>query len=137
MDEIVVGVDRSETARRAAERAAQVSKETGRGLHLVASVPRTAKNMRSGGESWHLDSVTDAEQFLTALAQELGVPDATHGISFGDPATAMCDEAERLGAWVIVVGNKRVQGASRVLGSVAMDVARKAPCDLLIVHTVE
>ena len=34
-----------------------------------------------------------------------------------------------------IVGNRRVQGVSRILGSVAMDVARAAPCNVLIVHT--
>ena len=36
---------------------------------------------------------------------------------------------------MIVVGNRRVQGATRVLGSIANDVARQAPCNVLIVHT--
>ena len=32
---------------------------------------------------------------------------------------------------MIVVGNKRVQGAARVLGSIAGDVAKRAPCNVL------
>ena len=36
---------------------------------------------------------------------------------------------------MIVVGNRRVQGVSRVLGSIASDVLRRAPCDVLIVNT--
>ena len=48
---------------------------------------------------------------------------------------ALCDEAKRLDAEMIIVGNRRVQGMSRVLGSIAMDVARNAPCNVLIVHT--
>ena len=36
---------------------------------------------------------------------------------------------------MIVVGNKRVQGAARILGSIASEVARKAQCDLHIVYT--
>jgi nucleotide-binding universal stress UspA family protein len=137
MDEIVVGVDDSETARRAAARAAQLARDTGVVLHLVSCVPRASKNVRTGGEEFHSDAISDAEHRLRAMAQELGTPDASIGVSFEDPATAMCDEAERLGAGMIVVGNRRVQGASRVLGSIALDVARRTPCDLLIVHTVE
>jgi nucleotide-binding universal stress UspA family protein len=137
MDEIVVGVDGSETARRAAVRAAKIAKDSGLTLHLVSSVPRQSKNVKGAGEAWQLDSVTAAEQFLAALAQELGAPGATFAVSYDDPATAMCDEAERLGASMVVVGNRRVQGASRVLGSIAMDLAKKTPCDLLIVHTVD
>jgi nucleotide-binding universal stress UspA family protein len=53
-----------------------------------------------------------------------------------EPADALCAEAERLGASIIVVGNKRVQGMARVLGSVAAEVARHAPCHVFIAHTV-
>lgn len=38
---------------------------------------------------------------------------------------------------MIVVGNKRTQGLSRVLGAVAGEIAHNAPCDVLIVKTVE
>jgi nucleotide-binding universal stress UspA family protein len=47
----------------------------------------------------------------------------------------LCEEAERLDARTIVVGNRRVQGISRVLGSVASDVTRQAPCAVLIANT--
>ena len=44
--------------------------------------------------------------------------------------------AKEIGADLIVVGNRRVQGIGRVLGSVATDVAHHAPCDVYIVKTV-
>ena len=47
----------------------------------------------------------------------------------------LCAEAVRLDASTIVVGNRRVQGASRLLGSVAVSVLRSAPCDVLIAQT--
>ena len=54
----------------------------------------------------------------------------------GKPATAFVDEAIRLDARLIVVGNRRVQGVGRILGSVASSVAAHAPCDVYIVKTV-
>ena len=51
------------------------------------------------------------------------MPDTTYAVVVADPATSLCDEAVRLDASMIVVGNKRVQGAARVLGSIAGDVA--------------
>ena len=36
---------------------------------------------------------------------------------------------------MIVVGNKRVQGFTRFLGSVARTIASEAHCDLYIVNT--
>ena len=37
---------------------------------------------------------------------------------------------------MIIVGNRRMQGMGRLLGSVANEVAHNAPCDVLIVKTV-
>jgi nucleotide-binding universal stress UspA family protein len=56
-------------------------------------------------------------------------------VQTGDPATVLCEEAQRLNARMIVVGNRRVQSAARVLGAIATDVARHAHCDVLIAHT--
>ena len=36
---------------------------------------------------------------------------------------------------MIIVGNRRVQGAARILGSIATDVLHIAPCNVLVVHT--
>lgn len=139
MNEIIVGVDGSATARKAADEAAQVAHNYKRPLHIVLSMTRnTSQQVRGGGsETWQFDSVGVAEESLKALVGELRpvVSDTTYAVVLADPATALCDEAVRLDASMIVVGNKRVQGAARVLGSIAGDVAKRAPCNVLIVHT--
>jgi nucleotide-binding universal stress UspA family protein len=138
VNEIIVGVDGSETARAAAVEAAEMATNYNLPLHIVTSMTHnTTKDVRGGGsETWHFDSVSLAEESLKALAGELktNVP-ITHSVVMSDPANGLCDEAVRLNASVIVVGNKRVQGAARVLGSIAGDVAKRAPCNVLIVHT--
>jgi nucleotide-binding universal stress UspA family protein len=53
----------------------------------------------------------------------------------GDPADAIVQTAERVGADLIVVGNKGMKGVRRVLGSVPNAVAHGAPCSVLIVDT--
>lgn len=135
MNEIVVGVDGSETARRAARTAARIAADSGDTLHLVMCVPRTSRNISAAGEQWHIDSLSSAEQYLTSLQIGMDPPAVTHSVSFEDPADALCSEAERLDARMIVVGNRRVRGAARVLGSVAIDVVRHAPCDVLVANT--
>ena len=45
-------------------------------------------------------------------------------------------EHERVGADMIVVGNRRMQGVQRILGAVANDIAHHAQCDVLVVKTV-
>lgn len=135
---IIVGVDESATARGAALEAAELAHRYQRPLHLVRSLTQTSTRTVRGGapESWHVDAVAMAEDHLRGLVSELGASvEVTFAVLADDPASALVNEAARLDASFIVVGNKRVQGAARVLGSVAGDVAKHAPCNVLIVHT--
>ena len=122
----------------AAVAAAEMAAKFDRPLHIVMSMTRnTSQEVHGGGsERWHVDSIGVAEDLLKSLAGELRatVP-VSHAVVLSDPATALCEEAARLDASIIVVGNKRVQGAARVLGSIAGDVAKRAPCNVFIVHT--
>lgn len=136
MNDVIVGVDQTETARRAAFAAAELAAAFGTNLHLVTSAKRSGTtDVRLGSEHFHTDWLSEAESFLQVLAHALPHPSVTITVGMGDPAKVLCEEAERLEARTIVVGNRRVQGASRVLGSVAADVARSAPCDVLVVNT--
>ncbi|HSB84758.1 MAG TPA: universal stress protein [Ilumatobacteraceae bacterium] len=138
MNEIIVGVDGSATARIAAEEAVALANAYQRPLHIVTSMARSSSQEVQGGgsERWRIDSVGVAEDTLKAMIGELkaNVP-VTYAVLLDDPAVGLCEEATRLDASVIVVGNKRVQGAARVLGSIAGDVAKRAPCNVLIVNT--
>jgi nucleotide-binding universal stress UspA family protein len=138
MNEIIVGVDGGEAADVAARTAATLAKECGRPLHVVMAIKKhTSSHFSTGGsDNWQIDSLTDAVQSLASITNVLrGDTEVTSAVIVDDPATALCTEAERLGASIIVVGNRRVKGISRVLGSVATEVARQAPCDVLIAHT--
>src|SRR5699024_3508583 len=53
----------------------------------------------------------------------------------GEPGEALVREAEKIDADIIVVGNKRVQGPARILGSIARTVASEANYDLHVVQT--
>ena len=55
----------------------------------------------------------------------------------GRPADALIREAISKEARVIVVGNRRMRGIGRVLGSVANSVAHNAPCDVYIANTYD
>lgn len=136
MSGVIVGVDQSDTARRAAECAADIANKMGEPLHLVMAMKRGRTHVtRSGTDVFVHDWVTDGRSFLTALAGELNVCDVTVAIGVDDPAQSLCEEAERLDATMIVVGNRRTRGASRVLGSIASDVLRSAPCAVHVAPT--
>ncbi len=137
MSGIVVGVDGSETALSAARRAASLANALGEPLHLVMAMkPGSSQTYRHGAEEFFDDGVDRARQSLRDIALEIGFAGATTAIGGRDPAKAICAEAERLEASLIVVGNRRVQGAVRLLGSVASDVLRHAPCDVLVAETM-
>jgi nucleotide-binding universal stress UspA family protein len=53
----------------------------------------------------------------------------------GDPAEAILALADEQGCDLIVVGNKGMTGARRLLGSVPNQISHHAPCSVLIVHT--
>ena len=137
MDEIIVGVDESATARAAAVEAANLAQRLGRPLHLVMALKKSsAKSISAGGEQVVLDPISMSDDFLRSLKGELpGGLEATTSVVNADVAEALCSEAERLGASIIVVGNRRVQNAARVLGAIALDVAKHAPCNVYVVHT--
>jgi nucleotide-binding universal stress UspA family protein len=136
MNDIVVGIDRSETAARAAVVAAETAQALGTNLHLVMCAERSKSlNMSAGGDRFHSDWLSEAEQFLRDVAKRLPCDRVTQSVSSGDPAEELCEEARRLDARMIVIGNRRVHGMARVLGSVAGDVLKKADCDVLVVNT--
>ncbi|GAA3517455.1 universal stress protein [Nocardioides daeguensis] len=138
---IVTGVDGSETASTAAERAAVLARALGARLHVVSAYGKLEQEtVKIGSDTMFLSSEKDAEDVAAKVAAALRAahPDVeiTSGAAEGKPGEALVATAEALGAELIVVGNKRVQGiAGRVLGSIARDVAVHASCDVYIAHT--
>jgi nucleotide-binding universal stress UspA family protein len=137
METVVVGVDGSDTALEAARAAADLARRLDARLHLVMAIARhQQQTVRGGGESWVINSFATAEQKLGGIAGRVhGGTSTTSSVVEGDPAKCLVAEAERLDAEVIVVGNKRVHGPGRVLGAVALEVVRRAPCAVHIVKT--
>ncbi|CAO5251526.1 universal stress protein [Frankia sp. AgKG'84/4] len=140
MGKIIVGVDGSDTASKAAARAAELASALGHEL-IVVSAFSSIDRLQVGRPGNELDlSASDAalkiaEQAIQDLPVDLAGLTATPRSEYGKPADVLVGVAEELGASIIVVGNKRVQGVTRVLGSIAADVAHHAPCDILIAHT--
>jgi nucleotide-binding universal stress UspA family protein len=136
---IVVGVDGGDASMRAARRAAELAAHSGARLHVLTAVDgsRVEEYPDRPGTS-HITSGEVAESIAADAARELAtvVEHVTSAVAQGRPAVVLVDEATRLDANLIVVGNRRVQGIGRVLGSIATGVAAHAPCDVYIVKTV-
>ncbi len=73
---------------------------------------------------------------LKDAAERLGAPDLPQRLARGEPGRAIARLADAEGSDLVVVGNKGLAGARRVLGSVPNTVSHEATCDVLVVHTV-
>lgn len=141
MEHIVVGTDLSPRAKAAVSMAAEEARLRGAVLHLVSVVPQPTVGvdaMIPSGVVFDLaDSTEQIEQQLTAEVERLrreGLRVELH-VCPGGAADMICKVAETVGADLIVVGNRRMKGTGRVLGSVANRVAHHAPCSVLIART--
>jgi nucleotide-binding universal stress UspA family protein len=136
----VVGVDGSDTAAKAAARAGELAQATGATIHVVCAYTGRGATTTIGVGS-DVYSVSDHDVAAQVAEQQAAVY-RTSGISTtqsaidGKPAAVILDEAERVKADLIVVGNRRMQGMQRVLGAVANEIVHHAPCDVLVVKTV-
>ena len=136
---IVVGVDGSETAKRAAESAKNLAAGLGAELHVVSAFDSDRTEVfGSGSDRWIVSDADAAEQVARTVAESLGRDvTVTYSAARGRPADALIKEAVRMDARIIVVGNRRMHGIGRVLGSVANSVAHNAPCDVYIANTYD
>lgn len=140
MKTVLTGVDGTETAESAARTAAGLAQALGAKLVLASAYGKLeVENIEAGGEQYFSsnedDALTTAQRSAAMLRSDF--PDLEiepRGLE-GKPAEALVNLATDIGADLIVVGNRRVQGLARVLGSVAADVARSAPCDVYVAHT--
>ena len=138
MQNIVVGISDAETSHIAGRQAFELAERYGARVHVVTAVD-AAETMvvEVGSDRFVLDDVEAARGAISAFVQTIHpkVDWTVHALD-AKPAKALLDVAARVRADLIVVGNVRMQGIGRVLGSVGNDVVHHAPCSVLIVKTV-
>lgn len=141
-DTIVVGTDGSASATKAVEHAAALAAATGAKLHVAMARPSipalVSADMMVATADW-TNASDQATQLALASAAEAGaaagVSVTTHQLA-GDPADALLSLCEDVGADLLVIGSRGMQGARRfLLGSVSSRCAHHADCSVLIVHT--
>ncbi|MCF3140598.1 MULTISPECIES: universal stress protein [Micrococcaceae] len=135
---VIVGVDGSETAMRAAQAAQQLAIGLGASLRVVSAFDSNRTEVvEIGTDRWIVSDAAEAEAVARDVAERLKDErlEVTYSAARGKPGEALVKEAEMQDARLIVVGNRRMQGLGRVLGSVANTVAHTAPCDVYIAKT--
>lgn len=137
---VVVGVDGSDVAARAAAWAAEAASIRGRGLTLVSALlpPVTAGGLGIGLPP-SLDLVDQLEQHaheqLAALASTLVGIDVRTQVRIGAPSAVLLEASET--AAMIVMGS-RGRGGFRglLLGSVGAQVAAHAECPVAVIRSL-
>jgi len=138
---IVVGADDSPTAAQAVGAAMELAKTCGAELHIVTAYkPERARPPSQEGlpeelrYSLTLHPADRLLEQLAGMARASSLQPIVHAAA-GEAAEALTRIALQENADLIVVGNKGMKGARRVLGSVPNDVAHQASCSVLIVDT--
>ena len=136
MKTIVVGYDETEPAQRALARAADLAEAFGSRIIVTSVAPVLVGSHEMGPidpsdpPEHHREELEHARAFLSGRGLEAELRLAT-----GDPADAIVELADEVGADLIVVGTREPKLVSHVLGlSVSGTVKRKAHCDVLIVR---
>jgi nucleotide-binding universal stress UspA family protein len=135
MNKIVLGYDESDAAKRALERAAELTKALGAELIVTSIAPIMTSIGRSAGPvdptdtpSEHVAELKHAQSYL----EEQGVT-AEYLAGLGHPAETIADLAKDRGADLIIVGHHH-GGIGRLLGqSVSESVTHRVSCDVLLV----
>jgi nucleotide-binding universal stress UspA family protein len=137
---IVVAVDGSKEAQRAAEHAVELANATGSELHVV--------HVGLLSHWVHPDTLStqqyqrleqEAQQRLDAEVREIeaagGTVAASH-LRMGRVDSEVIRLAEELGAGLLVIGNRGMGALTRILlGTDAESIIRHAPCPVFVVRT--
>jgi nucleotide-binding universal stress UspA family protein len=143
---VVVGTDGSDSSYLAVERAADVAHESAAKLVIVcAYAPASRREVASatevlGDDAYQVVGSAPAEETLRTAAERAAArgASAVERVAVeGEPVKSLLGALGEYHADLLVVGNRGLNTlAGRLLGSVPADVSRRAPCDVLIVHTV-
>ena len=142
---IVVGTDGSTTATEAVRRAVELAKAQGARLHVVTAYrPKLGREAATDADAmpedqrWRVSPGEVAERTARSAAvtaTEAGLEVECHAQP-GDPADVLIEVAEQVSADLLVLGNKGMRGAGRmVIPSVPNRVSHRAQCDILLVDT--
>jgi len=135
---IVVGVSNAPTSQAAGRQAFELAELTGATVHVVTAIEASEDEVvEIGSDRFVLSDRDAAQSSIEAFVRSLGSSAPSRVVVVDSkPGDALVEVAEQVDADLIVVGNVRMQGFGRLLGSVGNDVSHHAPCSVLIVKTV-
>ena len=131
---ILAAVDLSPCSRAALAQAARLARRDGATLYVLHAIePRVIEDleeMMPKGSAVRDNVVKDARRELEKFA---GGTEALFDVVVGPPLEAMLGKARAISADLLVIGAYGMTGAGRGAGSLALQVARKSPLNVLLV----
>lgn len=139
---ILVGVDGSDQAREAFEKAVEVAKRNNARIILACVIENQTYNvvgyttMNAELMQNETDEVEDMLKEYKEYARAAGFTNVETVVSFGSPKAVMIDElAPKYQVDLIMVGQSGLNAVERfMMGSVSSYIIRHAPCDVLVVR---
>jgi len=134
---VPVELDDVETSRPALDRAVAMADASGGTLRVIyvrSLVPTSF--MEFVPPNFDTAQQGEAEKRLTALVQGIRLPKerVSSVVTMGGVYHDVLQEAEKIGADLIVVGSHRPTMATYLIGSNAATIVRHAPCSVLVVR---
>ncbi|MDK6260397.1 MULTISPECIES: universal stress protein [Corynebacterium] len=139
---IAVGTDGTDTAEVAVRRAAGIARDAGAKLTIISAwhgQNRALLDPPTADTSVPVMGQRNAEEYAEAaraIAEEEGATDVETYTVRNPAANALIDAVDEKNIELIVIGSQGVHSlAGRLFGSVAMEVLRHSPVDVMVVNT--
>ncbi|WP_125982170.1 universal stress protein [Loigolactobacillus iwatensis] len=140
---ILVGIDGSEQAKRAFEKAVETADRNRAKLiiaYVVESQAYTTGDFASTGIEMAVTDVADQKQMLHGYleqAKKAGIKEVQTVLAFGSPRQLMSQQLpKQYHIDLIMVGQSGLNAVERfMMGSVSAAITRDAPCDVLIIRS--
>ncbi len=138
---VLVPLDFSECSLRALDYACSLSEKLGATVHVVTALGAGLPELSLALTDSVIESMRTRaqEQLAKVMKAREGLAKLGRGIvEIGDARDGILHAAVETGADLIVIGSHGRRGVTRlVLGSVAEDIVRRAPCPVLVVRMKE
>ncbi|KAA1181326.1 universal stress protein [Photorhabdus heterorhabditis] len=136
---VPVDISEDELTSKAVKHALSLAKETGAKLHILHVLPVSSAivNAYSLGYEEIKDKATvKAENDLKMLLDTIDFPDErlSYSIAFGSPRDEIVEAATEISADLIVIGSRRPNISTHLLGSNAAGVVKYSKISVLVVR---
>ncbi len=136
---VPIDLEEDELTQNALQHAVPLAKASGASLHLFHALPDASAFMSAysfGIKEFENEAVVKANEKLKALVAKIDLPaECLHySVSFGSPRDETLQIAQEIGADLIVVGSRRPNVKTYLLGSNAAAIVRHAATTVLVVR---